>query len=184
MKIKSILAAALVALVVSTGSTTAFAQSKSKSLVVYFSWSGTTEKMAKMIASSTGADLFRLEPAEAYPTSYKDCADIVKKELDGGKIRTVKSAPDLAKYDTIFVGVPVWWHTAPTLVTHFLEAHSADLKGKTVIPFCTYQATYRDATLEAIAAATPTAKHKDGYGTTSPKQGDVDSWLKRIGFGK
>ena len=183
MKLKQIFVAALFALIASGG---LFAQgsAKSKTLVVYFSWSGTTEKTAQMIAKSTGADLFRIEPTEAYPTSYKDCADIVKKELDGGKIRTVKSAPDFAKYDTIFVGVPVWWHTAPTLMTHFLEENKDALKGKTVIPFCTYQATYRAETLQAIVEATPTANHKEGYGTTNPNQNDVDAWLKKIGLGK
>ena len=62
-------------------------------LVVCFSWSGTTEKAAQMIAKSTGADLFRIEPTEDYPTSYKALTDIVKKKLADGKIRTVKSAP-------------------------------------------------------------------------------------------
>lgn len=182
MKLKQIFAAALVALIASGG---LFAQgsTKSKTLVVYFSWSGTTEKAAQMIAKSTGADLFRIEPTEVYPTSYKDCADIVKKELDSGKIRTVKSAPDFSKYDTIFVGVPVWWHTAPTLMTHFLEENKEALKGKTIIPFCSYQATYRAETLQAIVDATPTASHKEGYGTTNPNQNDVDAWLKKNGLG-
>ncbi|WP_294431550.1 flavodoxin [uncultured Treponema sp.] len=183
MKIKSIFAVAIITLITTGG---LFAQNtkNSKTLVMYFSWSGTTEKMAKMISSSTGGELFKIEPTEAYPTSYKDCADIVKKELDGGKIRTVKAAPDFSKYDTVFVGVPVWWHTAPTLMTHFLEEHAADLKGKTVIPFCTYQATYRAETLQAIVDATPTASHKESYGTTNPKQADIDAWLKKIGVAK
>ena len=183
MKIKPVLMAAVIMMLTSFG---LFAQNtkNSKTLVLYFSWGGTTEKAAQMIAKSTGADLFRIEPTEVYPTSYKDCADIVKKELDGGKIRTVKSAPDFAKYDTVFVGVPVWWHIAPTLMTHFLEEHAADLKGKTVIPFCTYQATYRAETLQTIVDATPTASHKEGYGTTNPNQNDVDAWLKKIGLGK
>ena len=172
------------ALITATG---LFAQglAKSKMLVVCFSWSGTTEKAAQMIAKSTGADLFRIEPTEDYPTSYKALTDIVKKKLADGKIRTVKSAPpDFAKYDTVFVGVPVWCHTAPTLMTHFLEAHVDNIKGKTVIPFCTYQATYRAETLQAIVDATPTASHKEGYGTTNPNQNNVDAWLKKIGVAK
>ena len=181
MKIKSIFAVAIITLITAGG---LFAQGsgKSKSLVLYFSWGGTTEKMAKMISSSTGGELFKIEPTEAYPTSYGPCTKVVKDELDKGIFRTVKSAPDFSKHDTIFVGVPVWWHTAPTLMTHFLEEHAADLKGKTVIPFCTYQATYRDETLAALTDATSTAQHKEGYGTTNPKQSDVDAWLKKIGF--
>lgn len=92
MKIKSIFVVAIITLIMAAG---LFAQglAKSKMLVVCFSWSGTTEKAAQMIAKSTGADLFRIEPTEDYPTSYKALTDIVKKKLADGKIRTVKSAP-------------------------------------------------------------------------------------------
>lgn len=153
-----------------------------KSLVIYFSWSGTTEKAANMIAKSTGADLWKIEPTKAYPSSYNECGKIVKEELDNGIIRTVKGSPDFSKYDTIFVGVPVWWHTAPTLVTHFLEENEKSLAGKTVIPFCTYAATYRDETLAKLVEVTPSANHKEGYGTKSPSQKEVDAWLKKIGM--
>lgn len=156
----------------------------SKTLVMYFSWGGTTEKMAKMISSSNGGELFKIEPTKAYPTSYTPCTKVVKDELDKGIFRQVKKVPDFSKYDTIFVGVPVWWHTAPTLMTHFLEENKETLKGKTVIPFCTYYSTYRDETLATLTDATPTAQHKEGYGTTNPKQGDIDAWLKKIGVKK
>ena len=181
MKLKSLFAVAIITLITAGG---LFAQNKknSKTLVMYFSWGGSTEKMAKMISSSTGGELFKIEPTKAYPTSYTSCTKVVKDELDKGIFRTVKAAPDFAKYDTVFVGVPVWWHTAPTLMTHFLEAHADNLKGKTVIPFCTYQATYRDETLSAIVASTSSALHKDGFGTTNPRQSDIDAWLKNIGF--
>ena len=183
MKLKSILMATAIMMLTSCG---LFAQNakNSKTLVMYFSWSGTTEKMANMISSSNGGELFRIEPTKAYPTRYGDCADVVKEELDKGIFRQVKKAPDFSKYDTIFVGVPVWWHTAPTLMTHFLEENKEALKGKTIIPFCTYQATYRAETLQAIVDATPTASHKEGYGTTNPNQNDVDAWLKKIGVAK
>ena len=183
MKIKSIFAVAIITLITAGG---LFAQNKknSKTLVMYFSWGGTTEKMAKMISSSNGWELFRIEPTKAYPTSYTPCTEVVKEELDNGIFRQVKKAPDFSKYDTIFVGIPVWWHTAPTLMTHFLEENKEALKGKTIIPFCTYQATYRAETLQAIVDATPTASHKEGYGTTNPKQNDVDAWLKKIGVKK
>ena len=183
MKLKSILMAAVIMMLTSCG---LFAQNtkKSKTLVMYFSWGGTTEKMAKMISSSNGGELFRIEPTKTYPTRYTPCTEVVKEELDNGIFRQVKKAPDFSKYDTIFVGVPVWWHTAPTLMTHFLEENKEALKGKTIIPFCTYQATYRAETLQAIVDATPTASHKEGYGTTNPNQNDVDAWFKKIRLGK
>lgn len=180
MKLKSILMATAIMMLTTCG----LIAQNSKTLVMYFSWGGTTEKMAKMISSSNGGELFRIEPTKAYPTSYTPCTEVVKEELDNSIFRQVKKAPDFSKYDTIFVGVPVWWHTDPTLMTHFLENHSADLKGKTVIPFLTYMATYRDETLQALVDATPTAKHLEGLGTTNPNQKEVDAWLKKIGLGK
>ena len=104
MKIKSIFAVAIITLITAGG---LFAQNKknSKTLVMYFSWGGTTEKMAKMISSSNGGELFRIEPTKAYPTSYTPCTEVVKEELDNGIFRQVKKAPDFSKYDTIFVGV-------------------------------------------------------------------------------
>ena len=154
---------------------------QAKTLVVYFSWSGTTEKLAQQIAKSTGADLFRLEPAEAYPSSYKPCTDVAKQELEKGIYRKVKAdLPDLASYDTVFIGVPVWWHTVPAFVQGVLKNREKDFKGKTVIPFVTYAATYREETLARLVELTPEARHLTGYGTQSPSQGETEAWLRKI----
>ena len=103
MKLKSILMAAAIMMLTSCG---LFAQNtkNSKTLVMYFSWGGTTKKMAKMISSSNGGELFKIEPTKAYPTSYTPCTEVVKEELDNGIFRQVKKAPDFSEYDTIFVG--------------------------------------------------------------------------------
>lgn len=152
-----------------------------KSLVVYFSWSGTTERLAEMITERTGADLFRIEPAEAYPESYVPCTEVAKEELEKGVYRKLKtSIPSLENYDTIFVGTPVWWHTAAMIVQGALK--DVDFSGKTVIPFCTYASTYREETLSKIVELTPSAAHLEGYGTTSPNDNDVGKWLEKIGI--
>ena len=175
---KKILTLSLVLALITAGGLFAQGSAKSKMLVVYFSWSGTTEKAAQMIAKSTGADLFRIEPTEDYPTSYKALTDIVKKELADGKIRTVKSAPRLCEIRHGFC-------RRACLVPHRTHADDAFLgsaRGQHQrIPFCTYYSTYRDETLATLIDATPTAQHKEGYGTTNPKQGDIDAWLKKIG---
>ena len=89
MKLKSILMATAIMMLTSCG----LIAQNSKILVMYFSWGGTTEKMAKMISSSNGGELFKIEPTKAYPTSYTPCTKVVKDELDRGIFRTVKSAP-------------------------------------------------------------------------------------------
>ena len=181
-----------------------FADGKGKPLVIYFSWGefqkndldastsasimvdksekyGITELLARQIAGSTGADLWRIEPEDAYPAKYNPCTEVVDDELKKGIIRQVKGSPDFSKYDTIFVGCPVWWHTAPTMVTSFLQGHEKELTGKTVIPFVTFWSTFSKETLAALVKATPTAEHKEGFATDTPRQNVTDKWLSRIG---
>ena len=181
-----------------------FADGKGKPLVIYFSWGefqkndldastsasimadksekyGITELLAKQIARSTGADIWRIEPEDAYPAKYNPCTEVVDDELKKGIIRQVKGSPDFSKYDTIFVGCPVWWHTAPTMVTSFLQGHEKELTGKTVIPFVSYWARYQKETLAALIEATPSADHKEGYTTDKPNRSSINAWLRRIG---
>ena len=118
MKIKSFILAAFVALVVSTGSTTAlFAQEKSKSLVVYFSRAdenygvgniteGNTAILAKMIAQKTGSDIFEIVPEKAYPKSYNECTTVAKDEQRKKARPAYKGDIDTSGYDTIYIGYP------------------------------------------------------------------------------
>ncbi|RHJ82686.1 flavodoxin [Parabacteroides sp. AM08-6] len=152
-----------------------------KILIAYFSWGGTTQQVAENIARYSGGTLFRIETVNPYPTEYTPCTEVAKEELDKGIRPKLKAiVKDFDQYDTIFVGCPVWWHTAPMAVWSFLESDAYDFSGKTVIPFCTYQATYRDETLAKIVELTPNSKHLKGFGTTN-KNTNLDSWLKEIG---
>lgn len=107
-----------------------------KALIVYFSWSssGNTEKMANVIQERTGGDILKLEPAVPYPTDYNECGDVAKVERDENARPEIANLPDsLDEYNTIFVGYPIWWHTAPMIIGTFLESY--DLSGKEVYPF-------------------------------------------------
>lgn len=107
-----------------------------KTLIVYFSWStsGNTEKMANTIKERTGADILEIEPATPYPTDYNECGDVAKVERDENARPKIANLPDsIDEYDTIFVGYPIWWHTAPMIIGTFLENY--DLTGKEVYPF-------------------------------------------------
>lgn len=77
----------------------------------------------------------------------------------------------------IFIGCPVWWHTAPMIISTFAESY--DLRGKTIVPFCTYAETYRDETLQKIVELTPYTRHLKGFGTTG-STADVKAWLEEI----
>ena len=112
----------------------------SKKLVAYFSASGTTEAVAKNLAKAAGADLYEIKPAVAYTRADLNWQD--KNSRSSLEMRDKSSRPELAdnnaniaEYDTIFVGFPVWWYVAPTIINSFLEAY--DFSGKKVVLFAT-----------------------------------------------
>lgn len=154
-----------------------------KILVAYFSWGGTTQRMAQEIVRQTGADLFRIEPVVPYPTEYTPCTEVARKEKDNNARPAIASkVENWADYDTVFIGCPVWWWTTPMIICTFAESYN--FKGKTVVPFCTYASTYRDETLARIVELTPDAEHLTGEGLTSGRinKQNISSWLKEIGL--
>lgn len=154
-----------------------------KILVAYFSWGGTTQRMAQEIVRQTGADLFRIEPVVPYPTEYTPCTEVAREEKDNNARPAIASeVENWADYDTVFIGCPVWWWTTPMIICTFTESY--DFKSKTVVPFCTYAATYRDETLARIVELTPDAEHLTGEGLTSGRinEQNISSWLKEIGL--
>lgn len=108
-----------------------------KTLVTYFTLTGNTEKAAKIIQEKTGGDLYQIELVTPYPTEYKEQTKLAKEELNSGYLPPIKPLPEnMAEYDVVFVGSPVWWGTMATPVRTFLN--SGALSGKTVIPFVTH----------------------------------------------
>lgn len=155
----------------------------SKILVAYFSWGGTTQRMAQEIVRQTGADIFRIEPVVPYPTEYTPCTEVAREEKDNNARPAIVSAVEnWANYDTVFIGCPVWWWTTPMIICSFAESY--DFKGKTVVPFCTYASTYRDETLARIVELTPDASYLTGEGLTSGRINEqtIGTWLRNIGM--
>lgn len=111
-----------------------------KTLVAYFSASGVTKKLAQTLADAIGADLFAIEPKVPYTRADlnwmdKQSRSTIEMQNPSSRPEIAEGGPDLSGYDTIFVGFPIWWYIAPTIVNTFLE--SCDLTGKTVVPFAT-----------------------------------------------
>lgn len=96
---------------------------------------GNTERAAEFIHSAVGGDLFEAETVTPYPESYRACTEQAKAELHDNARPELKAYPDLAGYDTIFLGYPNWWGTMPMCMFTLLERY--DLTGKTIVPFCT-----------------------------------------------
>ncbi|MBD3879215.1 MAG: NAD(P)H-dependent oxidoreductase [Quinella sp. 1Q5] len=169
-------------------------------LVVYFSRTGeeyglgnitkgNTAIVAEYIAKKTGADMFEVKPATPYPDAYEPCTEIAKQELESNaRPALAKNIDNLAQYDTIFLGFPIWWGALPRVMMTFLEAN--DFSGKTIIPFCTHGGSGLASSEREIVDACPNAKVLSGLaivGKTAQNdfpaaQKDVDSWLKDLGY--
>ncbi len=167
-------------------SESAAAQDGSSILVAYFSWSGNTEKIANMIAEDTGADLFQIEPVEAYPEDYNAVVDQAKEE------QTANARPELLhdveafqNYDVIFIGYPNWWSDVPMIMNTFMEAH--DFSGKTVVPFCTHGGGGFGKSLASVKAGTSGATVLDGFSVNGSQEDgaavDVQSWIDSLNLG-
>jgi flavodoxin len=152
-----------------------------KVLVAYFSWGGNTRSMAEQIQTVTGGDIFEIVPETAYPTAYTPCTEVALEEKNNDARPAIKNrVQNWEQYNIVFIGCPVWWWTTPMIIHTFAESY--DFAGKTVVPFCTYSATYRDETLQTIVDITPKAKHLQGLGTTNSSStvSGITTWIESI----
>lgn len=107
-----------------------------KAIVIYYSYSGNTKKIAELIAKQLNLDIARIETIEAYKGSYDNIVDQGKIEVENGFMPEIKPINiDLSKYDTIILGTPVWWYTFAPAMKSFLN--NTNLEGKTIYPFAT-----------------------------------------------
>lgn len=156
----------------------------SKQLVAYFSATGTTKKAAERLAGAIGADLFEIKPAVPYTQADLNWMD--KHSRSSVEMNDLKSRPaiagmpaDLGAYDTVFVGFPIWWYVAPTIVNTFLE--SCDLTGKTVVPFATSGGSGMGGTNKALAPSCTGARLLEGKVFRSSTNADtLREWVKTL----
>lgn len=137
----------------------------SRKLVAYFSASGVTAKVAEKLSEAIGADLYAIEPEVPYTKADLDWMD--KKSRSTIEMNNPASRPAIAgkrdnmnDYDTVFVGFPIWWYVAPTIINTFLESY--DLTGKTIIPFATSGGSDMGKTNEKLLPSCKGAKLLDG----------------------
>ena len=156
----------------------------SKRLVAYFSASGITAKVAENLADAIGADIFEIQPEVLYTKADLNWMD--KKSRSTIEMSDPTSRPAIAakrdnmdEYDTIFVGFPIWWYIAPTIINTFLESY--DLKGKTIIPFATSGGSDMGKTNEKLAPSCPGSKllHGKVFNSYSSKA-DLSAWVEAL----
>lgn len=137
----------------------------SRKLVAYFSASSVTAKVAENLAEAIGADLYEIEPAIRYTKADLDWRDKHSRstiEMNDPQSRpAIKGKRDnMADYDTLFIGFPIWWYVAPTIINTFLESY--DLAGKTIIPFATSGGSGMGRTNEKLQPSCPDARLIEG----------------------
>ena len=156
----------------------------SKKLVAYFSASGVTAKVAQTLAEAIGADIFEIVPKIPYTEADLNWMD--KNARSTIEMNDSSSRPEIefmrdnmSEYDTIFVGFPIWWYVAPTIINTFLESY--DLTGKTIIPFATSGTSGMGKTNEKLAPSCKGAKLLEGKRFSSNASGkELAAWADSL----
>lgn len=155
-----------------------------KSLVAYFSASGVTKEVAHTLAETVGADIYEIKPKVPYTTADLNWQD--KQSRSSVEMANKTSRPPLADkdahidaYETIYVGFPIWWYVAPTIVNTFLESY--DFSAKKIVLFATAGSSGFGNTAQELAPSAPGATIKEGaVFTGTPDLSAVKAWAKNI----
>ncbi len=177
-----------IALGLGVGPSVSFAAEPAKGqniLIIYFSHSGNTRTIAEQIHSRIGGDIVELKTVQPYPDDYNTTVDMAKKEkTEHARPAITTELPDLAKYDTVFLGFPNWWGTIPMAYYTLLEKY--DLGNKIVIPFVTHGGSAFGSSLNDLKRLCPKARFKEGLAVRGSRvhsaQKDVDKWLSKLGL--
>ena len=146
---------------------------------------GTTEMLARLIQKETGGDLFRIQTKKKYPASYDKVIDQNHKELDENYLPELKKkVKNMKQYDVVFLGYPIWAEDTPQVIKSFIKAH--DLKGKTVIPFCTHGSSGPSGTYKKIRKLCSGSDTLSGFSAgednvkSKSTKKRLKSWLKKV----
>ena len=155
-------------------------QTENKPLVVYFSATGTTAKAARTIAEVTGGTLYEIVPLQAYTADDLDWNDRQSRssvEMNNPQARPALKDTDLdvAAYDIIFIGYPIWWDQAPRIINTFIESH--DLQGKTLVPFATSGGSGIIGSVKELRKAYPDLNWQDGKLLNGANRNTIQNWV-------
>jgi len=158
---------------------------KSKKLIVYYSLTGNAKFVTEQIQSLTGADIFELELVDPYPVEFEATLERVSHERQSGYRPTFASRIDnIADYDVIFIGSPVWFGSLSIPVLAFLESY--DLSGKTIVPFITFGRGGIMNTITELKELCPNSTILEEFGVSGDdvknSGADISQWLEKIGM--
>lgn len=155
----------------------------SKKLVAYFSATGTTMEAATLLAKVADAQLHEIVPETRYTPADLNWRDTNSRSSLEMKDKSSRPAianrvENMSQYDTIFVGFPIWWYVAPTIINTFLEQH--DLTGKTIVPFFTSGGSGAGETLKYLKPSAPNANWVEPKNLNYANEGDIKRWLDSL----
>jgi flavodoxin len=152
-----------------------------KTLVAYFSASGTTKEVAQQLAEVAGADLHEIKPEQPYTDADLDWRN--KQSRSSVEMQDKNSRPaitaklqNMQDYDVVYVGFPIWWYTCPTIINTFMEAY--DFSGKTVIPFATSGGSSIKKACADLKAAYPNLNWKEGKLLNHASKNNLKKWVE------
>jgi len=154
--------------------------SNARTLVAYFSRSGNTRVIAGLIHRSMPSDLFEILPATDYPADYLETVAQARQERDEGVEPALRAViADIARYDTIYLGFPIWGETAPPVIRSLLSRH--DMSGKTIVPFITHGGFGVGSSLRVLALHAPKARILEAFVMQADQErktmDSVNAWL-------
>lgn len=183
MKLKTIVCTALVALSIVASAQKQEKKEMKKTLVAYFSASGVTKNVAKQLAAAANADIYEITPAQPYTEADLDWRN--KQSRSSVEMQDKSSRPAIAgkldnmqDYDVVYVGFPIWWYTAPTIINTFIEAY--DFSGKTLIPFATSGGSNISKACTDLKNIYPNIKWKNGRLLNGATSEELEKWTKEI----
>ena len=157
-----------------------------KKLVAYFSPTGTTARLAQTLAEAVDADIFEIKPEVLYKSAdlnwmYKHARSTVEMHDPASRPAIAALRDNMADYDVVFVGFPIWWYVAPTIINTFLESY--DFSGKTVVTFATSGGSGMGQTLKKLAPSCPGAKLVEGkVFRASTGREQLAAWAVELGL--
>ena len=155
-----------------------------KILISYFSCNNVTKKLAKLISEVTKGDLFEIKPAIPYTNAdldwtNRDSRSSIEMKDHSSRPEIEEKLSNMTEYDIIFVGFPIWWYIAPTIINTFLESY--DFSGKTIVPFCTSGGSGVGQTDEKLHVSCPNSVNwKPAKLLNRATKSDIEKWIETL----
>ena len=155
----------------------------SKKLVAYFSASGVTRCYAEKLAKAANADLFEIKPSVPYTSAdlnwqNSNSRSSVEMKNPDSRPEIAEKLSDMDSYNTVFVGFPIWWYVAPTIIDTFVDSY--DFSGKTVIPFATSGGSGMGKTADVLRKVCPDADIRDGKVINGMPDEKIEQWANEF----